>query len=86
MKINYDVITSLYFQTDCTCISTWEWDALMEGHVRANKKKIDVLVKKFLPGLYDFLALEFPNPYKYYRTKTHLVLVHSSIEYFLKFN
>jgi len=82
----YNEIHSLYYEADCTSINTNEWDKLMEGATRANHKKINNLVKLFIPDLYNSLALDFYNPCNYYKTKTHLVLVHSSIEYFLKIN
>lgn len=57
----------------------------MEGAVRADKQHINRLVRRHLPELYHALALNYYNPYNYYRTKTHLILVHSSIEYFIKY-
>ncbi len=84
--MDYDNITHLDYECNCTnCGSIFKWERLMEGAVRANKKMIDRLVKKFLPDLYEELALNFFNPYNYFRTKKHLVLVHSGIEYFLRF-
>jgi len=84
--MNYEKITSLEYVCNCsTCGSLSVWNKLMKGAVRANKKKINSLVKRLLPDLYESLALNYHNPYKYFRTKTHLVLVHSSIEYFLRF-
>lgn len=58
----------------------------MAGAKKANKLKINNLIKKFLPEFYSQLSLNLPNPYNYFRTKTHLILVHSGIEYFFKFN
>ena len=84
--MNYKSITSL--ELECTCVNCGgqdQWDKLMEGAVKANKKAINRLVKDFLPDLYHTLDLDYPNPYDYYRTETHLILVHSMIEYFLKF-
>jgi len=82
----YNNIDSLYYETNCTAINIYKWDELMKGAVRADHTRIDSLVKLLIPDLYHDLALEFHNPYNYYRTKTHLVLVHSMIEYFLKIN
>lgn len=80
-----DTVKSL--ELDCTCvgISGIVWDKLMRGATRANNKKIDQLVKQHLPDLYEDLALDSYNPYNYYKTDTHLILVHSSIEYFIKY-
>ena len=86
MKIDYDSIESLTLEYTCDGISAWKWEELMEGHVRANHKKINSLVKKLLPELWEDLCLEFHNPYNYFRTKTHLVLVHSCVEHFIKFS
>lgn len=84
--MNYDNIRFLTYETNCTAISLSEWEKLMEGHKRANKRIINSLVKSHLPDLYDSLVLNYPNPYSYYKTDTHLILTHSAIEYFLKIN
>lgn len=80
----YDV-SGIDLECNCTQITQWKWDELMQDHVRASKKEINRLVKIHLPDLYDSLCLDFRNPYDYYRTKTHFILVHSAIEYFIKF-
>jgi len=58
----------------------------MDGKTRADKRIINRLVKKYLPNLYRQLALHLYNPYHYYKTKNHLILVHSDIEYFLRYD
>lgn len=70
---------------ECTCadINIGEWNRLMKGARRTDKKKLNALVKKEMPELYNALSLNLYNPYHYYQTKTHFVLVHSAIEYFL---
>ena len=70
---------------DCTCVGIGvnKWERLMKGATRANKRKLNALVRKEMPELYEALALNLYNPYHYYKTKTHFILVHSSIEYFL---
>lgn len=84
--MDYNSISKL--SLDCTCVDCGgidRWERLMEGAVKANKKMINRLVKKFLPDLYENLALNSYNPYTYYRTDKHLILVHSAIEYFLSY-
>jgi len=80
-------IRTLKYDTDCTRITARKWDSLMEGAVKANGRKIRSLIRKFLPDLYENLALNFYNPYEHQcvRTKTHFVYIHSGIEYFLKY-
>ncbi len=79
-------VKEIHLETTCVnCSGYNEWDNLMEGHTRANKTLIDSLVKKHLPELYNDLCLNFHNPYFYYKTEKHLILVHSSIEYFLSY-
>lgn len=73
----------LQYETNCTEISITRWNQLMKGARRANKKKLNSLVKKELPDLYEALSLNLYNPYDYYQTKTHYILVHSTIEYFI---
>ena len=94
MKANdfYNSINSLEYECNCTSISIANWDKLMKGALRADKYKTNRLVEKHLPYLFKSLALDqkslkdlnWYNPYNYYKTKTHLILVHSNIEYFLK--
>ena len=79
-------VHQLELETTCIWINQRQWDNLMEGHTRANKRVIDSLVLEHLPDLYDSLALNCYNPYNYFKTSTHLILVHSSIEYFLRYN
>ena len=90
----YDNIHSLDYQCNCTEITEKRWDQLMKNAKRADVYKINKLVKEHLPELFIHLGLDcrplrdlyWFNPYHYYKTKTHLILVHSSIEYFLKIN
>ena len=73
-------------QENCTSVSLRRWEYLMEGAVKANGEKIKAIIKKHLPELYEEIGLNFYNPYQHQsqRTKTHLVYVHSAIEYFIK--
>ena len=77
-----------YLELDCTCVGIGvdRWDELMQGATHANRAQIDSLVKLHLPELYEELMLNLYNPYDYYKTETHLILVHSSVEYFLMYN
>lgn len=76
-------VSSLWLDATCVGLTPRRWDKLMEGAARANKRIINQLVKEHLPDLYADLALYLLNPYNYYKTKKHLILVHSSIEFFL---
>ena len=84
--MTYSNINNLELVADCSQISIGEWEKLMAGAIRANKKIINSLVKKFLPELYQALHLKLINPHHYFKTKEHLILVHSATEYFLKIN
>lgn len=77
-----------YLELECTCvgIGTDKWESLMQGATHANHAQINKLVKLHLPELYGDLMLNYYNPYNYFKTATHLILVHSSIEYFLMYN
>ena len=57
----------------------------MAGATRANHRQIDRLVRRHLPDLYAGLSLNLRNPYHYFKTRRHLILVHSAIEYFLAY-
>ena len=55
----------------------------MDGATRADKRRIAGLVRLHLPDLYEDLRLDLRNPYHYFKTRRHLILVHSAIEFFL---
>jgi hypothetical protein len=78
-------VRSLYLEATCGTISDFECEKRFEKATVANKKIVDKLVKKHLPELYEALALNLWNPYKYYKTEKHLILVHSSIDHFLAY-
>ena len=67
----------VYLECDCSSITSRKWDVLMEGAIRADKNKALKII-----GRVD----EFYNPYEFYRTKTHLIYVHSAVEYFYRIN
>ena len=74
-------------ELECTCIGIGieRWNRLMEGNKPLNYEWLRRKVKKHLPELYDSLGLDYYNPYENQTrvTKTHYILVHSSIEYFI---
>lgn len=78
-------VRHLECEASCIGIGIREWEKKMKGATRANKRVINRLVKQHLPGLYYELALNFYNPYEYYKNDKYLILVHSSIEYFLRY-
>jgi hypothetical protein len=81
--MQYSDVT-IEYETRCVDCTSAEWERLMQGAKRACKRKVNALVKKFYPDMYRELALNLYNPYEYFRTKTHLILVHSAIEYFFR--
>ena len=83
--MNYNNINYLEYKANCTEINQDEWQELMQNATIADKRKVNLLIKRFLPDFYQNLNLNFFNPYKYYKTKSCLVVVHSAIEYFIKF-
>lgn len=72
----------MYLECTCVGISQHKWDRLMSGAVRADKKIVNSLLKKHEVVEPDLL-LGY-NPYNFFRTKTHIIFVHSAIEYFIK--
>lgn len=88
IALKYENITQLHYECCCVDITQRKWDCLMYKARKANGSKIRKLIKKLLPEVYESLALEFPNPYEHQcvKTTTHLIYVHSGIEYFLKYN
>jgi len=80
--------SNIYLQYTCDQITISKWDELMGGAIKASGVKIRKMIKTQIPSLYKSLALNFHNPFEHQckRTKTHLVYVHSGIEFFLKIN
>ncbi len=74
----------MYLECTCCDISSHKWDRLMKGAKRMNKRTLNSLIKRELPELYHELALNYYNPYNYFQTNTHYILIHSCIEYFIK--
>lgn len=74
---NYVKKRGVKLECNCTNISQDRFNDLMKGAVRANKKIVNKLVGSYFHKLHL-------NPYPCYRTKTHIILVHSLIEYFFK--
>ena len=76
----------MYLECTCTQVSADKWAELMKGGKPINYKWLVDKIKRELPNLYYELALEYPNPYKdeCLVTKTHYILVHSAIEYFIR--
>lgn len=83
---NYKRIQLNNLEHTCTSVNYNKWQNLMKGSVRANKAEIDRLVKRDLPSLYHDLCLNYYNPYNYFRTAKHLILVHSGIEHFITYS
>ncbi len=57
----------------------------MKGAKRMSYKRLVSRVKREMPELYGALALNLCNPWadQCKQTKTHYILVHSAIEYFI---
>lgn len=81
-------VISLKIHASCTGVTMREHDKLMANTTKANGKVIRMLIKEHLPELYHSLALDYFNPYESNCVKKPglLVYVHSSIEYFLKYD
>lgn len=88
-----DELLQVEFETTCGSISVNRYDQLYDKATRADRRKINRIVRSFLPDLANNLGLfqkslkdlRWFNPYKYYKTETHLILVHSQIDYFIKY-
>lgn len=74
------------YETNCTEISYIRWKELMKHARPCSYRLLVKRIKAEVPELFSALALEYPNPYaeKCRSTPTHYILVHSSIEYFIR--
>lgn len=79
-------------QPECTCVGIGmnEWERLMKGHTRANQRKVVKIAMKAgiiteEDGRAEIKRSGY-NPYVHYKTKTHIIYVHSSIEHFIRVN
>ena len=78
-------VDGLWLEATCCNINLSQWEQWMAGATRGDKRRIDSLVRRRLPDLYEALSLNLWNPYHYFKTRRHLILVHSAIEYFLAY-
>lgn len=85
MRIKYNSIKTLMLECTCVGITKQKHHQLYAGATRADKKQINRLVKKLLPDLYEGLELQFYNPCNYYKTRTHIIIVHSQIDHFITY-
>lgn len=76
----------MWLEADCSTVSCEQWESLMKGARPLNYEWLKKRIRKHLPRLYDVLSLDYMNPYAEYCkvTKTHYILVHSAIEYFIR--
>lgn len=76
------------FETSCVATTANEWDSLMKGHTRANRVK--AVRAALQAGVIDEtqaaqeIKKPYYNPYKHFKTKTHIIYVHSGIEHFIR--
>lgn len=73
------------YECCCADISIEEWERKMTGAKPVNYKWLVRKIKKHLPWMYKNLDLKLFNPWENACsvTKTHYILVHSAIEYFI---
>ena len=90
MRFCYENVTSMEFYGDCSSIPVKENENIFKKCTIANKKEVHKLLKKFGFEEEDFQTFKvreltkYSNPYKYYKSKNYIVIVHSGIEYFYK--
>ena len=75
----------MYLDCTCTEINIDKWNELIKGARPMSYEWLRRREKKHLPELYNSLCMDYYNPWESYtrRTKTHYILVHSAIEYFI---
>lgn len=86
LEVMYDNIVGIEFYSTCTSTSLEDWESIMSGCRRGNRRKLKRLFKRFYPeeSLIEELFAE-NNPYReVYISEKYAVLVHSGIEYFFE--
>ncbi|HPT26857.1 MAG TPA: hypothetical protein PLZ95_10595 [Bryobacteraceae bacterium] len=78
-------VDDLWLEATCACINLAQWNRWTDGATRADHRLVNSLVRRHLPDLCEDLRLDLRNPYHYFKTRRHLILVHSAIEYFLAY-
>jgi len=79
-----------YLESTCVDCDIYKWEELMKGHTRADRKKVVKIAES--AGVIDSkqakeeIKRPYYNPYNHYKTKTHIIYVHSGIEHFIKIN
>lgn len=86
MKFDYKKVVSMEFYGDCSSISSKENEKIMKECTVANKKEIHkLLIKNEIDNVGSISTnslIKCWNPYKYYKSKKWIVIVHSGIEHF----
>jgi hypothetical protein len=77
---------SMYLEHTCADVTYEEWQRLMRGARPLSYDWLRGRLRRQIPSLYKALALDYPNPYaeQCKTTRTHYILVHSAIEYFIR--
>lgn len=76
----------VYFENTCVSLPGGydQWQKLMKGATRANNRIVTKLAVQ--AGAIEPDLVKYYNPYNHFKTKTHLIYVHSGIEHFLRIN
>lgn len=78
------------FVDTCVGCGIYKWEEYMAGHTRANRKEVVriALQAEVIDEEQAKQELRKPwfNPYNHFKTKTHIIYVHSGIEHFIKVN
>ncbi len=74
----------IYLEATCVGVGMSRWEKLMAGATRADKRRVEAIMIKH--GHLTRFDANMYNPYDYYKTETHLIYVHSSIEHFFRIN
>lgn len=77
----------MIYETNCTGISIDKWNELMKGARPCSKNKavkaaIETGVIDEQQGKQELKNKHY-NPYQPMQTKTHIIYIHSAIEYFI---
>lgn len=79
-------VSSFELESRCCDVTETEWNRLMAGATRANVETVERLIREYHTKDKWFTGKTNPYRDRCFKTKTHIIYTHSSIEYFFRYS